>query len=364
MNTIPTNSKTFIETILVTLLLLLLLVTLYDVLQVFFGVFTFSVIFAVSFHRLFERFVTILGNRRKLAAIIYSIVLIAIIASPFIYLISALAHHIREAIHWVNEARVNGIPPLPEWITNLPYIGENIAEFWKDVQNDPKEMMELHESQIRPALYRILHGGAGVMGVVVELILGIVISSIFLVNEKMVMRPIKSMIDHLFGPNDGPAILTISAQAVRGVSIGVIGTAFIAAVFSWIGLKIAGIHFALALAAIVFFLVLIQIGPLVLWIPLVIWMFVDGRTGWAVFVLIWGALLMIIDAVLKPLLIARSGKLPFLVLFLGVIGGMVAWGFTGMFKGAIILAVFYTLFNSWLEKTRKTETVATADEAQ
>lgn len=350
-----TTNRSFIETVLVTVLLLLLLVTLYSVLQVFFGVFTFAVIFAVSFHRLFVRFAAALNNRKKIAAFIYCVVLIAVVASPFIYLVSALAHHLRDAINWVNETRANGVPPLPEWITSLPYAGDSIRDFWKDVQTDPKSAIELHEIHIKPLLYRILHGGAGVVGVVVELILGIIISAIFLVNERTVMRPIESIISHLFGPSDGPALLHISAQAVRGVSIGVMGTAFIAAVISWIGLKIAGIHFALALAAIVFFLVLIQVGPVILWIPLVIWMFSEGRTGWAIFILAWGIMLVLIDAVLKPILIAKSGKLPFLVLFLGVIGGMVAWGFTGMFKGAIILAVFYTLFNSWLERSKQSE---------
>jgi predicted PurR-regulated permease PerM len=66
--------------------------------------------------------------------------------------------------------------------------------------------------------------------------------------------------------------------------------------------------------------------------------------------IIYGVVLLAIDSVIKPLLISKSGKLPFLVLFLGVIGGMIAWGFTGMFKGAIIVAVFYTVFTSWLQK--------------
>ena len=74
--------------------------------------------------------------------------------------------------------------------------------------------------------------------------------------------------------------------------------------------------------------------------------------AWQSFWGIYGVAVIAIDSVLKPILIAKSGKLPFLVLFLGVVGGMVAWGFTGMFKGAIILAVFYTIFNSWLEKTK------------
>jgi len=128
------------------------------------------------------------------------------------------------------------------------------------------------------------------------------------------------------------------------------GTAFIASVIAWIGLWIAGIQYSLVLAGLIFFLVLIQLGPLIVWIPLVIWAAVQGHTGVTIFLIIYGAGLLLIDGLLKPILIARSGgKIPFLVLFLGVIGGLAAWGFTGMFKGAIILSVFYTFFTSWVE---------------
>jgi predicted PurR-regulated permease PerM len=124
-------------------------------------------------------------------------------------------------------------------------------------------------------------------------------------------------------------------------------------------LKPEGIPFSLGIAAFVFFLVIIQVGPLPVWIPLVLWLFLQGHTGWGIFMLVWGVALLVLDSLVKPLLIAKSGKLPFLVLFLGVIGGMVAWGFTGMFKGAIILAVFYTVFTKWLE--RKEEDVIQAN---
>jgi predicted PurR-regulated permease PerM len=159
---------------------------------------------------------------------------------------------------------------------------------------------------------------------------------------------------HLLGKRDGLSLLRATAQAIKSVSIGVMGTAFIASIISWVGLLIAGIHYAYAvlLAALIFFLVLLQLGPLLVWVPLVIWTASQGHTGMTIFLIIYGILLLIIDALLKPVLLAKSGgKIPFLVLFLGVVGGLAAWGFTGMFKGAIILAVFYTLFNSWLEKS-------------
>ncbi len=157
---------------------------------------------------------------------------------------------------------------------------------------------------------------------------------------------------HLLGKRDGLSLLKATSQAIKSVSIGVMGTAFIASIISWLGLLIAGVHYAVLLAAVIFFLVLIQLGPLLVWVPLVIWTASQGQTGMTIFLIIYGIALLAIDAVLKPILLAKSGgKMPFLVLFLGVVGGLAAWGFTGMFKGAIILSVFYTLFNSWLEKS-------------
>lgn len=344
------SSRNIIETVLILLLLIVLLYALYDVLRVFFGVFTFAIIFSVSFSGLFEKMAKRFKNKRTLIAIIYTILLLAIVAQPFLYIISAFTHHVKEMAQTVNDIKSNGLPPLPEWIVNLPFVGENISSFWQSVKDNPKEMMALHEVQVKNLLQHIITGGAGVLGTTFEIIAGIIISAIILVKKEDILKPVYSIMRHLFGSADGQSLLNAIGQAVRGVSIGVMGTAFIAAILSWIGFVIAGIPFALGLTALVFFLVLIQVGPLLVLIPLVIWLFAEGHTGMAIFMIIYTVLLMVVDSILKPLLIAKSGKLPFLVLFIGVIGGMVAWGFTGMFKGAIILAVFYTIFNSWLER--------------
>jgi len=345
------GSRNVIETILVLVLLLLLLLALYDVLKVFFGVLTFALIFSVSFSGPFERLVILLKNRRKLAAIIYSILLTAIIALPFIFIISTLRGHIKEAIAGMGNIKSNGLPPLPAWISGLPFVGDDLASFWQQLQDSPKEAIALHEEQIRGTLHKLLTSGLNMLGTTLQFITGIFISAFFLAAGEKALRPIKGSMQHLLGKRDGLSLLRATTQAIKGVSIGVMGTAFIASILSWIGLSIVHIHFALILSALVFFLVLIQVGPLFVWIPLVIWAAANGHTGLTVFLIIYGIGLLVIDAFLKPVLIARNGgKMPFLVLFLGVIGGLAAWGFTGMFKGAIILSVFYTLFNSWLEK--------------
>lgn len=349
------GSRSMIETILVLFLLVSLMWALYDVLRIFIGVLTFSLIFSVSFAGLFEKLVRLLNNRRKLAAVIYSVLLLAIIALPFVFIISAFRNHLREAISGLNEIKANGLPPLPSWILRLPLVGEEIAAFWVQLQSSPKETIALHEEQIKMALRHVLTSGAGMLGTILQFIIGIFISAFFLASGEKMLAPIKSIMQHLLGRRDGLSLLRATTQAIKSVSIGVMGTALIASIISWIGLAIAGIPFALGLSALIFFLVLIQLGPLLVWIPLVISTAIQGHTGVTVFLIIYGLALLLIDAFLKPLLLAKSGgKLPFLVLFLGVVGGLSAWGFTGMFKGAIIMAVFYTLFNSWLEVKNNT----------
>ena len=347
---LPNDSRSIIEMILVLLLLLLLMAALYDVLRVFFGVLTFALIFSVSFFGPYERLVRWSGDRRSLAALVYSIILIAIIALPVTYIISEVRTHIREAIRLVGDVKANGIPPLPKWIMNLPVVGEDISTFWQQLQDSPKDAVAHHSEQVRVILRHVLASGLGILSTALQVIAGIILSAFLLASGQKVLEPIRSTTEHLLGKKDGESLLGVITQAIKGVSIGIMGTAFIASVIAWIGLAIARIEYSLVLAGLVFFLVLIQLGPLFVWVPLVVWTGVQGHTGVMVFLIIYGAMLLLIDGLLKPILIARSGgKIPFLVLFLGVIGGLAAWGFTGMFKGAIILSVFYTLFTSWVE---------------
>ena len=192
------------------------------------------------------------------------------------------------------------------------------------------------------------------VGAVFEFILGIIISAVLLANKDTVLPPIYSVMRKLVGDTGGPPLVDATGRAVKGVAVGVMGTAFIAALFAWIGFAIAGVPFAVGLVALTFLLVVIQVGPLLVFIPVAIWLFSTGQTTMGIFISVYTLVVMIpIDNVVKPMLIAKAGKLPILVLFLGVIGGMVVWGFTGMFKGAIILAVFYTIIQAWLKKEKE-----------
>jgi predicted PurR-regulated permease PerM len=217
-----------------------------------------------------------------------------------------------------------------------------------ELEANPEATISTYEPQIRNFLQRLLSGGAGIAGTGLELIIGIIISAIFLYNGASMVRPLELILSRLAGQNGSERIINATGRAIKGVAVGVMGTGLIAGFAAWIGYRIAGFDIAPILAVITFFLVVIQVGPILVLIPAIAWLATQGHTGSAIFLSIYGLVVLVgIDNVLKPILIGRSGKLPILVLFLGVIGGMTAWGFTGMFKGAIIMAVCYTLFQSW-----------------
>lgn len=353
-NNTSTYSRNYIETILIILILLGLLYAALSVLSVFFGVITFAIIFSVSFSNQFEKLTKLLKNKRKLAAFLYAFIILAIIAQPFLYLIAALRHHIKDISTFITDVKTNGLPDLSPSIVQMPFIGDNIQGFWKGLQSQPKETIAQHEPQIREFLHSITSGGAGFIGAVAEIGFGCIISALLLYHSNEIIKVIRTALKHLIGEADADSLINSSARALKGVSVGIMGTAFIAAIIAWIGLMIAGVPFSLGIAALIFFLVIIQIGPLPVWVPLIIWMFIEDKTGWAIFMILYGLLLVAADSVLKPMLIAKSGKLPFLILFIGVIGGMITWGFTGMFKGAIIMAIVYTIFNTWLQRKELT----------
>ena len=116
-----------------------------------------------------------------------------------------------------------------------------------------------------------------------------------------------------------------------------------------IGLAIVGVPFASLLSAVMLMLCIAQIGPMLVLLPAVGWMYWTGDTGWATFLLVWSLVVGSLDNFLRPMLIKRGADLPLLLIFAGVIGGMLGFGLIGIFVGPVVLAVTYTLMLAWIE---------------
>jgi len=140
----------------------------------------------------------------------------------------------------------------------------------------------------------------------------------------------------------------LAAQAVRGVALGVVVTAIVQSGLAGIGLAIAGVPFATLLTALMFILAVAQVGPAPVLIPAVIWVYAKSGGVWGSVFLVWAAFCGLLDNFLRPVLIRRGADLPLLVIFTGVIGGLIAFGVIGLFIGPVVLAVAYTLLADWV----------------
>jgi predicted PurR-regulated permease PerM len=141
----------------------------------------------------------------------------------------------------------------------------------------------------------------------------------------------------------------LAAGAIRGVALGVGVTAIVQTVLGGIGLAIAGVPFATLLSALMLMFCIAQIGPSLVLFPAVGWMFWMGDTGWAIFLLVWSLIVSTLDNFLRPMLIKKGADLPLLLIFAGVIGGMLGFGLIGLFIGPVVLAVTYTLLDAWMD---------------
>jgi predicted PurR-regulated permease PerM len=140
----------------------------------------------------------------------------------------------------------------------------------------------------------------------------------------------------------------LAGQAIRGVALGVIVTALVQSALGGIGLAIAGVPFATVLTALMFMLCIAQLGPALVLLPAIIWMYWSGVAGWATFLLVWSIPVGALDNFLRPILIKRGADLPLLLICVGVIGGLIGLGLVGIFVGPVVLSVTYTLLTAWM----------------
>src|SRR5438046_1411931 len=180
-----------------------------------------------------------------------------------------------------------------------------------------------------------------------ELALSILIAVFLFRNGESAAEQLGVIIERVAGVR-GRRLLTLSGSTVRGVVYGILGTALVQAVMAGVGYLIAGVPGAGMLALLTFFLSVVPIGPPLIWIPAALWLFHEGSTGWGVFMLVWGIGVSSIDNVVKPWLISQGSDMPFLLIFFGVLGGALTFGFIGVFLGPTLLAVGYRLVTEWV----------------
>jgi predicted PurR-regulated permease PerM len=330
-------------------LLAILVIGCFIVLKPFLVTVLWALILALSTWPTFRWLERRLGGRRTLAALIVTLGLVAALLVPLIIVGTSVADDISRFSARAREFFADGLPPTPpEWLAGLPVAGPDLAAQWTDLAEDTDRLADLirqHIPAVRDWLLRT--AGALTLGLL-ELALSLIIAFIFLRQGPAVSRRLGVMVDKLTGHERGQHLLAVAQGTLKGVVYGIIGTALAQGVLTVIGLWMAGVPSALFLGVVAGLLSVLPFGPGLIWLPAAIWLFNSGETGWGIFLLLWGALVVNgADNIIKPYFIGRGSALPLLLVFLGIFGGAIAFGFLGIFLGPTLLAVAYSLFVAW-----------------
>jgi predicted PurR-regulated permease PerM len=291
-----------------------------------------------------------LWNNRGLAVTSMILMLVLVIVVPLTLGVGAIAANADSIAAQLRSIMNMAIPPLPQWVSQLPLIGPELSAAWLQAQATGIEGVWSHFGPQTNAVAAWLAAEIGTAGyLMVQLVLIPVFAAfMYLYGESYASTLL--LFGNRVGGKQGEALIRLAAQAIRGVALGVGLTAIIQAALGGIGLAVAGVPFAGILTAVLLVLCIAQIGMLIVLIPAVIWVFWNGDPVWGVFLAIWSLAASLLDTVLRPVLVSRSADLPLLLIFVGVIGGFLAFGLLGLFVGPVVLAVAYTFMKEWIAR--------------
>jgi predicted PurR-regulated permease PerM len=233
-------------------------------------------------------------------------------------------------------------------VRSLPVVGSKIADAWDRASaTGMKQLLAQLSPYARNVAAWILAQAGSLGAAFVQFALTVVLAGVLYSSGETVAAGLRQFGRRL-GGDRGENAIVLAGQTVRGVALGVVVTALVQTTLAAVGLLLSGVPFATLLTGVIFILCIAQLGPLPVLIPVVIWTFSAHGAGWGTAVAVWSAAVGLVDNFLKPILIKRGADLPLLLIFAGVIGGLIGFGVIGLFVGPVMLGVTYTLVRDWM----------------
>jgi len=307
-----------------------------------------SAVIVVTLWRPLEWLTARLGNRRGLVATLLALAILALLVGPAVSLVDTIAAGLPQLRGMVSDL-VAAVPrEPPRMVVSLPLVGERIADTWRMLAEDAGAAADLVE-RVGPAVARwLLASLTGIGETLLQFLLVAITTAVLYAKGPAAAATAERLAERL-GGTGGTEALEVATRAIRGVSAGVIGTAAAQAVLAAIGFAAAGVPAVPLLGLGVLIFGIIQLGPLPVWAPVVIWLYHTGDTLTATLLLVWSlGVVQTVDNFLRPVLISRGARLPLLLMLIGVLGGLLAMGLIGVFLGPTLLGVGYVMLRRWL----------------
>ncbi|WP_058909840.1 AI-2E family transporter YdiK [Entomohabitans teleogrylli] len=331
------------------LFLALMIVACFWVVQPFILGFAWAGTVVIATWPLLLRLQRALWGRRSLAVLVMTFLLILLFIIPIAMLVNSLVENSAPLIKWVTSG--NMTPPTFEWLHSVPLVGDKLYSSWNSMVNSGGSALM---AKVRPYVGTTTSWFVGqvahVGSFVVHCGLMLLFSALLYWRGESVARGFRHFAYRLAGVR-GDAAIILAAQAIRAVALGVVVTALVQGILGGIGLAVSGIPYATLLTVVMIFCCLVQIGPLPVLVPAIIWLYWSGDTTWGTVLLVWSCVVGTLDNVIRPVLIRMGADLPMVLILSGVIGGLIAFGMIGLFIGPVLLAVSYRLYAVWVNET-------------
>lgn len=324
------------------------------VMRPFFFSLLWAVILVFSTWPLYERLKKLLGGRGLIAAMLMTVVLAAMLIVPMAVLAGALADSADQLVQRLRGQFAQGIPPdwnaPPDWLVALPLIGNALGDLWHGLLTNTGDFLGFLIPYLAPVRDALIRGGLGIGRSLLELVVSVIVAFFLYRDGSYAAAMLHRSIGRVAG-EQSRQLIEVAARTIKSVVYGVMGNATIQAILIFVGFWIAGVPEPFLLATLVFIFGLFPVaGPALVWVPVALWLFMTGQLIAGVAIALYGALIVgAVENFFVPYVISRGNKMPFLLVFFGVIGGVLTFGILGIFLGPTLLALGMALIREWLQ---------------
>jgi len=319
------------------------------VLRPFLSAIIWAAIIVVATWPILLRVERLLGGHRGLAVAMMSSGLFVAVVGPVALLLGTLVTRLPDLRDLGERLFAGPWPQPPAWLERMPYGAQLTAQWQQAAAQSPEYWAEVIKPYLaKAALWLSQHVGT-IGGVTVDMLLTLILVVVFYLYGEALARWTLRLAKRVGGAR-GVESAVLAGQTMRAIAAGVVVTALVQAILSGLALWVVGIPAAGVLTSVVFMLCVMQLGPMPVLVPAVLWLLFQQHVGWGIALAVWTVLLSVSDNILRPWLIQRGAKLPFMLVLAGVIGGLLAFGVTGIFIGPMLLAVAQRLLERWMSE--------------
>ncbi len=325
----------------------------------FLGALIWATTIVVATWPVLEALQRLLWGRRSLAVAVLTFVLLGVVFVPFLAAVGTIVGNVDEVVAKAKALSTIEVPPVaPEWVGKIPLVGNKAAETWARYGGRGLSDVAAAAAPFAAKAAKWFASQVGGIGLsLLHFLMTVIVAAVLYSNGEEVAARVHRFARRLAGER-GEAVVRLAGQAIRGIALGVVVTAVAQSLLAGLGLLVAGIPFAAALTAVSFILCIAQVGPILVLLPAVGYLFWSGQTGWGIALLVWTIVVGTMDNFLRPVLIKKGADLPLVLVFAGVLGGLMTFGLIGIFVGPVVLAVAHTLLDAWAKEADEPEPAA------